>query len=83
MMPCLKEAHIELEDIDRHVVERVERRVPAAEIVHGNAETGFAQLGDNADQLFGRLHVCALGYFEMKQIRSDIVALDQQFEKIA
>ncbi len=72
-----KKAHIELEDVRRHVLERVERGIPAPEIIDFDGEAVPGQALDNLNDLVGRLREGGLGDFEPKERERHVVLLNQ------
>ena len=76
----IEEAHVQLQHVHRHVFQRVQRRVSAAEVVHLHGEAGAAQFHDGSNQLVRRFHVRAFGDLEVQQAGRHIVALHEPLE---
>ena len=78
----VQQLHVQLEHIAVEVLQHVERRVAAAEVVHVHREPGHAQLVHELRDNLVVLHVGALGDLDGEQLRVDPVLFHQPFEGI-
>ena len=61
-----EEFHVDLEDVHRNVLERVEGGIPAAEIVHQDFKPVGTERAHGAEQLFRVVGVRAFGNFQFQ-----------------
>ncbi len=73
-----EEAHIQLQDVHRDVLQHVQRGIPAAEIVHHDLESRASQLVGRLDELIGVVHVSGLRNLQPQQGRRQLVFFQQR-----
>ncbi len=73
-------SHVDLEDIDRHILEHVKGGVAAAEVVHLYYESGLAEFLHYADHLVGIAHHDGLGDLDPELSWIDAVIPDKSID---
>ena len=76
------ELHVQLQHIQLHLVEHVQRGVAAAEIVHLDDEAQGAQLIHSGDNLRRAFSVGALGDFQMEQPGLQVIFAQQAQQQL-
>ncbi|MPM76511.1 hypothetical protein SDC9_123509 [bioreactor metagenome] len=77
-----EEFHVELEDVHSDVLQRVERGISAAEIVHFHGEAGFSQRLDRVYELLLALHISGFRNFQPQRGDRQFVFSYDLFESI-
>ena len=72
----LNKLHIQLQDVNGHLIEHIERRISGPKVVHFNDETETPQAVHRFNDLAGMLRVCTLRYFQMQPLRGKPVFSD-------
>ena len=67
--------HIQLQHVDRHRCQHIERRITAAEIIHLDLEAFLFQFLNNRQQLIRILHIGALRDLQMQMSRLQSVPM--------
>ena len=69
-----------LEHVDGHVPQKRKRRVPGAEVVHGDGEPATPKLAQNADERLVVRRERALGDLDVQEGRGEVEAPDEALE---
>ena len=74
--------HIQLQDIDRHLIQHIQGRIAASEIVHFDDKAQFPQMADRLDDLSRILRVGAFRNLKMEPGRRQAVFTDDAHHNI-
>ena len=77
---AVEEAHVDLQHVDVDVLQHVERRVAAAEVVHEHGEAALGQLVERGHDAIGAFRIGALGDLHLDERRFDAVALHERMQ---
>src|ERR1022692_2764749 len=62
------EGAVDLERVDRNLVEQAERRIPCAKVVEGDSHSDSSELRQNTNRQLGVLHDGTLGNLECQAL---------------
>ena len=80
VLRLIQEHHIDLQNIHRDVLQHIQRRVAAAEIIHFHQEPVFLQLLNQKKAAVHIIHHNGLGDFKAQILRRNVISLHQRSE---